>query len=68
MDKDQPQLQLEAGNFKCHYCGGDITNFTSFLGDVGLRCEECMYARIYDTTNINTALISALDSGIIEYK
>lgn len=68
MDKNQPQLQLEVGNFKCHCCGGDIVSFTSFLRDVGLRCEECMYARIYDTANINTALISALDSGIIEYK
>lgn len=65
---NQSTPQLKIGNVKCHYCGGDITNFTSFLGDVGLRCEECMYARIYDTANINTALISALDSGIIEYK
>lgn len=65
---NQSHIQLKVGNVKCHYCGGDITNFTSFLGDVGLRCEECMYARIYDTENINTALISALDSGIIEYK
>lgn len=65
---NQSHIQLKVGNFKCHYCGGDIVSFTSFLGDVGLRCEECMYARIYDTVNINTALISALDSGIIEYK
>lgn len=65
---NQSHIQLKVGNFKCHYCGGDIASFTSFLGDVGLRCEECMYARIYDTANINAALISALDSGIIEYK
>ena len=65
---NQSHIQLKVGNFKCHYCGGDIVSFTSFLGDVGLRCEECMYARIYDTVNIDTALISALDSGVIEYK